>query len=175
MGGNPSLCREQRLEVVVMDIKWWSVIISASVAILIAIANHFIVEPYKEGRKWKKQQLSNLYAPLYALVLARMNLVRELIIRKKKLMLGSVEPSVLLSKDYMHEFIMKNAGYGSKEFLESWSKYISIFPPSEAVTDDFIETLVRDYNRLKKELGQDFNQRELGTGIPEIVKELRDK
>ncbi|MEK4977190.1 hypothetical protein [Bacillus sp. FSL K6-6540] len=158
-----------------MDVRWWSVIISATVAIIIAVGNHFLVEPYKEKRRWKKQQLSNLYAPLYALMSAKMNLIKDQIISKNKLMIGSVEPSPLLSRDYMNEFIMKNAGYGSMEFLEMWGKYISSLKPDDETTSNLVKSILCDYNNLKKELGQEFNQVEIDTGIPEIVKELRNK
>ncbi|CAH0120428.1 hypothetical protein PAE9249_02947 [Paenibacillus sp. CECT 9249] len=157
-----------------MDIRILSVIISATVAILIAVSNHFLVEPFKEKRKWKKQQLSNLYSPLYALISARIYLVKDLCIQRKKIMLGSVDPSLILSKDYTHEFILKNAGYGSKVFIEAWSNYVGSFLPKNEVTLEFVTTLVKDYNKLKKELGQEYNVEELKTGIPEVIKELRN-
>lgn len=73
-----------------MDIRLVSVLISALVAVLIAVLNHFIITPYKEQRNRKREQLKNLYAPLYGIINVRTKLVIEQSMRAKKLMLGNV-------------------------------------------------------------------------------------
>ncbi|UTR11056.1 hypothetical protein MM300_01605 [Evansella sp. LMS18] len=159
-----------------MDIRIWAVVISASVALIIAIGNHFIIEPIKAKRQWKRQQLTNFYAPSYGLTLAKINIVKDFCLSKKRISLGTADTLKVLSKDYFAEFIIKNSGYASPEFLNAWKDFIGKFPsPTEKETREVVSVLVKDYNRLRKELGYTYNQKELDTGIPEILKELREE
>lgn len=159
-----------------MDIKLVSVIISASVAILIAVANHFIIEPIKERRRWKKQQLTNLYAPAYALLCAKISPIVDLCLRKERIIIGHSDLYSFLDKDGLHELILKNAGYGTMEFLDAWTEYIGSFPkPNEDTVHKFVTILVKDFNQFKKDLKQKYNEVELETGIPEVIKGLRNR
>lgn len=159
-----------------MDIRMLAAIISAVVAIVIAVVNHFIVEPMKAKKQWKKQQLSNFYAPAYGLAVAKVNLVRDYCLDKKVIGLGATEDTLgVLKKDYFAEFIVKNSGYASQEFLEVWIGYIGKFPSATSKeSTGVVITLVKDYNRLRKELGYEYNKEELESGIPEVIKELRE-
>lgn len=152
-----------------------SAIISAVVAILIAVANHFIIEPWKEKKRWKKQQLANFYAPLYGLVLARINLVKSRCLAAKKIMLGSIKEKDFLNDEYLNKFVLLNAGYASNQLLELWVKYCGSFPrPSDEIKHDFVATLIKEYNSLKKDLKLDHDPDELETGIPDIIKSIRN-
>ncbi|MGD7021946.1 hypothetical protein ACQCVK_05100 [Rossellomorea vietnamensis] len=157
-----------------MDIRLLSVIISASVAILIAVLNHFIITPYKENRSRKREQLKNLYAPLYGIINVRTKLVIGFSMRKKKLMLGNVDDKTYQTEEYMEQFILERAGYASHKLLDVWIEYTSQFGDyDKETTERFVVTIVREYNQLKKDLNLPYNPEELRTGIPESIKEYR--
>ncbi|EFU42931.1 hypothetical protein PVOR_05750 [Paenibacillus vortex V453] len=157
-----------------IDMRLISAIISAVIAITIAVANHFIIEPIKEWRRWKKQQLANLYYPVYSLVVARLISTKKVSIDKESFFWGSTDTFKIMDKDTLHELILKNSGYASMELLEAWSEYIGAFPtPDAKLTSQFISVLTKDFNQLKKEIGHKFNQAELETGIPDVIKDLR--
>jgi hypothetical protein len=158
-----------------MDIRLVSVLISATVAVLIAVLNHFIITPYKEKRSRKREQLKNLYAPLYGIINVRTKLVIEQSMRAKKLMLGNVGDIEYQSREYMEKFFLDKAGYSSNELLEAWIEYSSqIVGYKKETTEQLVITIVKEYNQLKKELNMPYNENELRTGIPESIKEYRD-
>ncbi|WP_335871951.1 hypothetical protein [Bacillus sp. 2205SS5-2] len=158
-----------------MDIRIVSVLISASVALFIAVLNHFIITPYKESRNRKREQLKNLYAPLYGIINVRIKMVKEFSLRSKKLMLGSTEGIEYQSRENMEKFILEKAGYASNELLDAWIEYSSQLTGIEAEnTERLVITVVKEYNQLKKKLNLPYNAEELRTGIPESIKEYRD-
>ena len=150
-------------------------IISASVAILVAILNHFVITPYKEKKKRKREQLKNLYAPLYGIINVRTKLVIDLSMRKKKLMLGNIDDTHYQTREFMETFILNNAGYSSNELLDVWIEYCVQFGNYEKEkTEQLVMTVVIEYNQLKKDLNLPYNKEELITGIPESIKEYRE-
>ncbi|MYL34972.1 hypothetical protein GLW05_15415 [Pontibacillus yanchengensis] len=159
-----------------MEIKFLTAIISALVAVFIAVLNHFIVTPYKEAKERKRNRLKSLYAPLYGLINVRTYIIKEFIISKKKLMLGGVDTAEYYSKEYMETFILENSGYASNKLLNAWIEYVTqdIGDYEEERTKNLVITTVKEYNQLKKDLKYPYNQKELETGIPECIKEVRD-
>ncbi|MBH0156001.1 hypothetical protein IHV10_06440 [Fictibacillus sp. 5RED26] len=158
-----------------MDIKLISGLVSATVALLIAILNHFIITPIKENRERKRQQLKNLYAPLYSLLNTRINMVKDMSIKYNRIMLGTRTDVKYFNKEYMEIFLLENTGYASDELISVWIRYSSSLTIDEKETIEFVQTVVKEFNQLKKDLGLSFNQQELITGIPEVIKEFRDK
>jgi hypothetical protein len=158
-----------------MDIKLVSVFISASVALFIAVLNHFIITPYKERRNRKREQLKNLYAPLYGIINVRSKLVIELSMKSKKLMLGNADNMEYQSREHMEKFILDKAGYASNELLDAWIEYSSqLVGFKKETTERLVFTVVKEYNQLKKDLNLPYNEEELRSGIPESIKEYRE-
>ncbi|WP_117161456.1 hypothetical protein [Paraliobacillus sp. X-1268] len=157
-----------------MDFKIISILISASVALFIAVLNHFVVTPVKESRNRKREQLKTLYAPMYSLICIRISLVKEFSLSSKKLLLGSVDKEYQ-SREYMETFFLNHSGYSSNELIDAWVNYAAQFADYEKEnTENFVVTLVKEYNLLKKKLGLPYDKDELKTGIPECIKEYRE-
>lgn len=155
-----------------MDIRLLSVIISASVAIFIAVLNHFIITPIKEKRSRKRERLKNLYAPLYGLVTARINLIKPQIETRKRIMLGSLGDSAWLNSEYMDKLFIEKAGYASNDLIEAWVNYSSVLPGTQKNASPFVIQLVKEFNQLKKDLNLPFDYKELKTGIPKILQDV---
>jgi hypothetical protein len=156
-----------------IDIRIISVLISAGVALFIAILNHFVITPIKENRARKREKLKNLYAPLYSLVMTRVNLIKPQIVTSGRYMLGGLSDSTWLNKEYMHKFFLEKAGYASNDMINAWISYSSAINPSQDITKRFVFQLVKEYNQLKKELRLPYNKKELETGIPDILKGVK--
>jgi hypothetical protein len=158
-----------------MDIKLLSVLISGSVALFIAVLNHFIITPYRESNNRKREQLKNLYAPLYGIINVRTKLVIDISLKSKKLMLGNDADTKYQTREYMENFILDNAGYASNELLDAWIEYSSqLVGFNKEKTERLVITTVKEYNLLKKKLHLPYNKDELRTGIPESIKEYRE-
>ncbi|WP_226087468.1 hypothetical protein [Mesobacillus sp. S13] len=158
-----------------MDVKLISVLISGSVALFIAVLNHFIITPYKERKNRKREQLKHLYAPLYGIINVRVKLVIEMSMRAKKLMLGNVDNKEYQSGVFMEKFIIEKSGYCSDELLEAWIEYSSQFGEfKKETTERLVVAVVKEYNQLKKDLNLPYNKEELKTGIPESIKQYRE-
>lgn len=159
-----------------MDLKTFAQIMSgfaSVVAILITMIIHFRIEPRKAEKKKKQQELLNLYGPLYVLVSSRINLVRNKCLEQKRILLGSDPDKKHLLRRNMERYMLKNAGYGSVKLMDAFVEYVSSDRPDEEVTNEFVFTLVKEFNSLKKELDLPYNEEELKTGIPDVIKELR--
>lgn len=170
-----SFCRKCLEGGDLMDIRIWSAVISATVAILISVLNHFIVEPIKQKRKWKREQLINFYSPAYGIISAKVKTVKTYSIARNIMSLGHSEANDVMEKNYFLKFIHSKSGYASFDSLNAWSEFVGTFPsPGAEESSKFIMVIIKDYNRLKKELGYEYNSEELRTGIPEVIKELRE-
>lgn len=157
-----------------MDIRILSVMISASVGIFVAVLNHFIISPIKEKRNRKREQLKNLYAPLYSLICLRIFLVKDLSLSSKKLQLGNVKGIDYHSRSYMEQFILDRSGYCLTELTNAWINYSSQFGNfKKEYTEELVVATVKGYNQLKKELKMSYNKEELRTGIPDVINEYR--
>ncbi|WP_069366346.1 hypothetical protein [Salisediminibacterium beveridgei] len=158
-----------------MDNVILSAIISASVALLIAIINHFLVTPYREKQIRRREQISTFYGPMYGIVSARLGVANDLPIGQKQLNLGTIKDKGFTEREYMESFLLNNAGYATNQLLEYGLLYVAnINKYDELLIYNFITTLVKDYNYLKKKTHMEYNKEELNTGIPECVKHLRE-
>lgn len=155
-----------------MDIRIVSVIISATVAILIAILNHFIITPIKDRRNRKREQLKNFYAPFYGLVTARINSIKPYIVTQGRIMLGGKSDSSWLNSEYMDKLFIEKAGYASNDLIEAWVNYSSVLQGTQNATP-FVNQLVKEYNQIKKDLKLPYDKTELKTGIPKILKDVK--
>ncbi|MDM5209215.1 hypothetical protein [Cytobacillus kochii] len=76
----------------------------------------------------------------------------------------------------MEEFIIKNSGYASENLIDVFKDYSSSVGVIEKVISErFTKTVVKDYNKLKKELKMKYKKSELRTGNPEVLKEISYK
>ncbi|PLR69112.1 hypothetical protein [Bacillus sp. UMB0893] len=157
-----------------MDIKIWSVFVSATVALITFLVLHFFIEPMKEEKKRKLEQYKNFYAPLYTIVITRASIVKEYSLKQNRMMLGHTDKKPHLQPDFMEEFIIKNSGYASVNLIDAFKDLASTKGAIDKdISERFTKTVVIDYNKLKKGLKMEYNKEELLTGIPEILKEFR--
>ncbi|MGA9286786.1 MAG: hypothetical protein WBV93_00435 [Anaerobacillus sp.] len=152
-----------------IDIRLLSVLISASVSIVILLVKEFIFDSWKRNKERKREQLKNFYAPLYVIILGRIHLAGR---PSFGLSLGDTT-DYFLSKDHMNDFLLNNAGYASDKLLEIWIDYQSDFTPELSKSRNLIYQVVKEYNQLKKQLRQNYSKGELETGIPDQFKEYR--
>lgn len=163
-------------------ISLWIAIFVQGVVVALFVVLHFIVEPRKEKIKWKREQLTKFYAPLYA----TLNAQGDFWIRLQE-MSGQERPDKLIfatrgdgpnyqDRDHLENFIYEHSGYANLDLLAAWTRHVSA--PDRCVSDAdekaFCKAIVAGYNQLRKELGLDYNEQELTTGIPEIYSYLRD-
>lgn len=148
-----------------------SVFVSGLLTISLFLILHFIVMPVQERRRTKIEQLTKLYAPLYGLIMARLEVGKEII--PDRLTLGSIKDHNFLTKESLDKFIYDNLGYGSMELIEVWAKYTSSNTIGHGLQEELVKTVVKDFNRLRKDLKIRHNPEELKTGIPESIKQFR--
>jgi hypothetical protein len=90
-------------------------------------------------------------------------------------MLGHTNNKPHLQPDFMEEFIIRNSGYASENLIAAFKDLASTDGPIDKdISERFTKTVVIDYNKLKKDLKIHYNKEELLTGIPEVIKELRE-
>ncbi|MEK4196154.1 hypothetical protein NYE59_23955 [Paenibacillus sp. FSL L8-0323] len=158
-----------------IPVQLMSAVISAAVAVLIFFALHFLIEPTKEKRKFAQERLQKLYSPLYALILARGRVYKDTMRNtpKDKVSLGSIKDHPFITREFMDEIIFKNMAYASTELMDSWSSYVSrgSAPLEIAVIENLIKVSVKDFHKLRKKLGLDYDETELKTGIPKIFED----
>lgn len=152
-----------------------SAIISATVAIFIAVLNHFVITPIKEKKQRKSEQLKVLYAPLYSLICLRILMVKKISLSERKLMLGNMGDNEYQKKEHMEKMIMDRSGYCFNDLMDAWITYASQFASfKKEHTEQLVISVVKGYNQLRKELKLSYSKEELKTGIPEVIKEYRD-
>jgi hypothetical protein len=157
-----------------MDIKIWSVFVSAAVALITFLIVHFFIEPMKEKKRRKLEQYKIFYASLYTIVITRASIAKDFSIKHNRMALGHTDKKPHLQPDFMEEFIIKNSGYASENLIDAFKDYASSVGVIEKdISERFTKTVVKDYNKLKKELKMNYNKAELQTGIPEVLKEFR--
>jgi len=161
--------------VVEIDTVILSAIISATVAIFIAVLNHFVITPIKEKKQRKSEQLKVLYAPLYSLICLRILMVKKISLSERKLMLGNMGDNEYQKKEHMEKMIMDRSGYCFNDLMDAWITYASRFASfKKEHTEQLVISVVKGYNQLRKELKLSYSKEELKTGIPEVIKEYRD-
>ncbi|MEQ2528837.1 hypothetical protein WMO40_19350 [Bacillaceae bacterium CLA-AA-H227] len=72
----------------------------------------------------------------------------------------------------MNNLFLEQSGYASDQLIEEWVKYSGSMKSltTEAGARPFVVQLVKDYNKLKKDLKLAYSKDELETGIPDILK-----
>lgn len=163
------------VDVVEIDTAILSTIISASVAIFIAVLNHFIITPIREKKARKSEQLKVLYAPLYSLICLRISIAKDISLSNRKLMLGDIGDNEYQKKEHMEKMIMDRSGYCFNDLMDAWVNYASQFGSfKKEYTEQLVVSVVKGYNQLRKELKLPYDKDEFNTGIPEVIKEYRD-
>lgn len=152
-----------------------SAIISATIALFVAVLNHFIVTPIKEKKERKRDQLTILYAPLYSLICLRLSIPKEHSLSRRKLMLGDIGDIEYQKREYMEKLIMDRSGYCFNDLMEAWVNYASQLGDFDKKnTEELVVSVVKGYNQLRKELKLPYDKEELNTGIPGVIKEYRE-
>ncbi|MEI4622144.1 hypothetical protein KFD70_19130 [Bacillus pfraonensis] len=158
-----------------IDIKILSAFISVIVSVLTFLIIHLYIEPRKVKRNFKMEQYKNLYAPVYAMILSRLNMAKETgWVGNGSLTLGQRSSQDHLDRKAMEKLILTNSGYASIELINIFKDYTTSLKVPSEVTFNLVTTIVKEYNQLKKELKMEYNEAELKTGIPEIIKEFRE-
>lgn len=158
-----------------IDIKIIAAFISVIFSVLTFLIIHLYIEPKKAKRTFKMERLKILYAPLYTIVVSRINFVRELGVAENRILLGNPPDKEYLNREYMEKFLLDNSGYASDELINAFVDYTSSRGGiSHEVTINFVTIVVKEYNKLKKELHMEYNDAELNTGIPNVIKEFRE-
>ncbi|WP_408893488.1 hypothetical protein [Paenibacillus taichungensis] len=147
--------------------------LSAVIALGTFLGLHFLVEPRKEKRKHRFDRLHNLYSPLYALILARGYYVEgERSPEGGNVVLGTDPNHSFLSKDYTDNLMFEKSAYASNKLLDAWGKYVSsIGNVPDKVVENFVKSVVRDYNQIRKDLRLDYDKEELRTGLPKLFRD----
>lgn len=96
-----------------------SAIISAFVALFVAVLNHFNVTPIKERHNRKRGQLKNLYAPLYTLICIRLQINELDSLESDKLSLNSLSTKEFTKEEFMEKFLFEKSGYCSNSLMEA--------------------------------------------------------
>lgn len=158
-----------------IDIKILSAFISVIVSVLTFLIIHLYIEPRKVKRNFKMEQYKNLYAPVYAMILSRLNMAKETgWVGNGSITLGQRSSQDHLDRKAMEKLILSNSGYASIELINIFKDYTASLKVPSEVTFNLVTTIVKEYNQLKKELKMEYNEGELKTGIPEIIKEFRE-
>ncbi|MGN7196514.1 hypothetical protein ACTHS9_20790 [Bacillus mycoides] len=158
-----------------IDIKILSAFISVIVSVLTFLIIHLYIEPRKVKRNFKMEQYKNLYAPVYAMILSRLNMAKETgWVGNGSITLGQRSSQDHLDRKAMEKLILSNSGYASIELINIFKDYTASLKVPSEVTLNLVTTIVKEYNQLKKELKMEYNEGELKTGIPEIIKEFRE-
>ncbi|OSM09684.1 hypothetical protein BTH38_29350 [Bacillus toyonensis] len=169
-------------------------ILTASTTWFIFIILHFVIEPRKEKKRIKEEKLKNLYAPLFTMIINELVSVPVGVRNTEKEMvtLTKTAEKFLADKDHFVNFVLNNSRYASTKLLfeihsfvetvmlrkhyaeldDAMKKQIGsqtyVFP-----VDNLVKTIVKDYNQLRKELEEEYNEEELMTGVPEIIKQTK--
>lgn len=153
----------------------WTAVISALVTITLFVVLNFLLVPQQEKRKARQEQLNKLYAPVYGLLLAQLEIGKNASV--DRIILGGYGGHDFLTKLEIDKMIYDNLGYASSNLIEAWAPFSARgkLPVSTELQENLVMVVVKDYNELKKQLRLPYNAKELKTGIPEIVKYLRDK
>ncbi len=155
-----------------LDIGVLSGIISVIVSILTFVFLHFVIEPIKQKKQFKEDQLKNLYAPLYSMIMTMSKLGSEY--RRDHIIHMYMEGDVMLNKKHRDELILANMGYASREFIDIWTSYCKVLGEEKIpILHEFSKLVIKEYNQLRKDLGYPFDDEELETGVPTHYKHLR--
>ncbi|WP_242223658.1 hypothetical protein [Bacillus cereus group sp. BfR-BA-01380] len=150
-------------------------------SIITFLVLHFIIEPRKEKRRKREEKLKNLYAPLYTKLVTKLIEVPEawrdqdadmILIKEREL-------KQVKEKDQFVQFVLNNSRYASVELLEEIHKFVERvererhFPTHNHFisVDELVKVVVREYNKLKKGLGEDWDEKELNYGVPTFIEQ----
>ena len=141
---------------------------------------HYVIEPRKEKKRKKSEKFKELYAPLYMIINARLG---SLVMHGQKygaeqLSFNNAGAPGIINDNYMIEFALKNSSYASIELLhvldihirntsDGWYNHMDI--------EELVKVIVKEYQQLRKELKLKYDEKELETGIPTKVREIREK
>lgn len=154
-------------------------IITSIVTLLLFSLLHYVIEPRKEKKKKKSGKFKELYAPLYMIINARFaGLVKGgSKFDAQRLYFTDAGSPGIIDDNYMIEFFFKNSSYASLQLLHEFDIYVknvSVGHYSHVNVERLVKLIVKEYQQLRKELKLDYNQKELETGIPTRIKELRE-
>ncbi|TPV44564.1 hypothetical protein [Bacillus dicomae] len=145
---------------------------------------HYIIEPRKERKKKREERFKTLYAPLYTMIIAKLYDSKPIMKHHNctDMMFWSKEKPKYLNDVYLIEFVLNNSAYASRDLLNAVHKYVEALAIEEIhktivgyeSVDNLVKVVVKEYNQLKKERGEEFIQTELETGIPEFILKMRE-
>ncbi|PFW87234.1 hypothetical protein COL32_27655 [Bacillus pseudomycoides] len=163
-----------------------SVIVSALVTVGLFVFLHYVIEPKKERVRKKEEKLKNLYAPLFTMIITELVSVPVGVRNSRTEMALFTRRANEYSTDNDHfvKFVLDNSRYANMKLLFEIHNFVEAVMFEKQVTqregnamtfpiDNLVKVIVKDYNQLKKELKEEYDEEELITGIPNIIKKTR--
>ncbi|MED1478215.1 hypothetical protein COF81_19670 [Bacillus pseudomycoides] len=158
-------------------------IVTSTITLGLFLFSNYVIEPRKEKKRKKEEQLKNLYAPLFTMIITELVSVPIGVRNNQTEMVLFTDRSKEYCKNNSHfvKFALDNSRYASAKLLFELHKYVEdvmveyhspknpiIFP-----VDNLVRVIVKDYNQLRKELKEEYDTDELITGIPNVIKKTK--
>ncbi|HDR7797823.1 TPA: hypothetical protein QCY03_001572 [Bacillus tropicus] len=141
---------------------------------------HYCIEPKKEARRKKSEKFKNFYAPLYMMINARLSLYFHSVKNNgrdvERIFFDDAGSPAFIDNKYVISFILQNSSYASTELLDELEYYIydvSQRGESGERHKDLVVLIVKEYQQLRKELGMDYDDDALKTGISKRMRSIR--
>ncbi|MEI2316481.1 hypothetical protein [Bacillus paramobilis] len=141
---------------------------------------HYHIEPQKEERRKKSEKFKNFYAPLYMMINARLSLYFHSVEKNgrdvEQIFFDDAGSPEFIDNKYVISFILQNSSYASTELLDELEYYIYDVSQRGETGErhkNLVGTIVKEYQQLRKELGMDYDDDALKTGIPKRIRSLR--
>ncbi|HDX9660570.1 TPA: hypothetical protein ROY05_005311 [Bacillus toyonensis] len=157
-----------------------AVMVTSIVTLGLFLLLHYVIEPRKEKKRKKGEKFKELYAPLYMIINARLS---SLVMHGQKygadqLYFSDAGAPGIISDNYMIEFALKNSSYASPELLNALDIHIRNISEDKyryMDIENLVKVIVKEYQQLRKELKLEYDEKELATGIPNRIIEIREK
>ncbi|MDA2383541.1 hypothetical protein PDN41_17550 [Bacillus cereus] len=140
---------------------------------------HLVIEPRKEKKKKRKEKFKELYAPLYMMINAMLTsvILYERENGAERLYFTNAGSKGFIDNDYMIEFVLKNSSYASVELLSELDIYIRHATGGNLTSleyENLTKIVVKEYQQLRRELKLKYDKKELKTGIPTSIGDIRE-
>lgn len=151
-----------------------------TLAVITSIATfcliHFVIEPIKRKKEYKKERLKSLYSPLYVLVSHKIvmgNHANKINGRPTKIIFGGKNELDFTKDEYMIKFFMDKSSFASVELIDAFNDYYMkklLNDVQDLSAERIMKLVVKEYNQLRKDLKLDYSREELKTGELKILK-----
>ncbi|WP_235713329.1 hypothetical protein [Bacillus mycoides] len=152
--------------------------VTSIVTLVLFLLLHYVIEPCKEKKRKKSEKFKELYAPLYMMINARLTTVilHEEQKGAENLHFTNGGSEGFIDDDYMIEFVLKNSSYASVELLwelDNYNRYATDGTLTSLEYENLTKTVITEYQQIRKDLGLEYNEKELETGLPTAIRHIR--